>query len=116
MILQPRSDDLFAVVKILRADKADHGVDQQRRERAGDGVGARLHRLLVDTVMRIGGQRRALAGLEIHDVVADRAAFQRQGRVLGLPQDTQVHAEAGIRRFRSGDRLEHQIDRGAAAA
>ena len=40
MVLQPGADDLLAVVQIFRADEADDGVDQQRLEFAGDGVGA----------------------------------------------------------------------------
>ena len=50
------------------------------RKRARDRVGARLQRLLVDAVVRVGRQRGALAGLEIHHVVAHRAALQRQRR------------------------------------
>ena len=89
-------------------------VDQQRRERARDGVGARLDGLLVDAVMRIGRQRAALAGLEIHHVVAERAALQRQRRLARLAQQRQRDAEAGVRRLGAADRLEHQIDRRAA--
>src|SRR3712207_8761985 len=37
---------LLAVVQVLGADEADDGVHQQRVEAAGDGVGARLERLL----------------------------------------------------------------------
>ena len=102
-------------IQIFRADEADDGVDQQRLERAGDGVGAGLDGLLVDAVMGVGGQRGALAGLEIHDVVADRAALQRQRGVLGLAQDAEIDAEAGVGGLGAGDGLEHQIDRRAAA-
>ena len=48
MVLEPGADDLLAVVEVFRADEADHGVDHERREGAGDGVGAHLDRLLVD--------------------------------------------------------------------
>ena len=41
--------------------------------------------------------------------------FRRQRGILCLTQDVQVDAEAGIRRFGPGDRLEHQIDRSATA-
>ena len=81
MIFKPGASDLLAVEQIFRTDEADDGVDEQRLEVPRDGVGARLHRLLVDAVMRVGGQRRALAGLEIHDVVAESAALERQRRV-----------------------------------
>ena len=57
MILEAGADDLLAVVEIFRADEADDGIDQQRLERARDRVGARFQRLLVDAVMRIGGER-----------------------------------------------------------
>ena len=43
-------------------------------KRARHGVGARLAGLLVDAVMRVGRERAALPGLEVHHVVADRAA------------------------------------------
>ena len=80
MILQAGADDLLAVVEVFRADEADDGVDQQRRECARHGIGARLERLLVDAVVRVGRQRAALAGLEIHDVVAERAAAAATAR------------------------------------
>ena len=80
MILQPRADDLFAVEEVLRADEADHRIDQQRLELPGHGVRARFERLLVDAVMRVGRQAGALAGFEIHDVVAHRATPQDRAR------------------------------------
>ena len=52
---------------------------------ARDRIGARLERLLIDAVVRIRRQRRALAGLEVHDVVADGAALERQRRLARLP-------------------------------
>ena len=64
--------------------------------------------------MGIGRQRAALAGLEIHHVVADRAALQRQRRLARLAQQRERDAEAGVGRLGAGDRLEHQIDRRAA--
>ena len=47
MVLEPGADDLLAVVEVFGADEADDGVDQQRREVARDGIGARLDGLLV---------------------------------------------------------------------
>ena len=113
MILQPGADDLLAVVEIFRADEADDGVDQQRPEAARHRVGARLERLLVDAVMRVGGERAALAGLEIHHVVADGAAVKRQRGRVRLAEQREVDAEALVGGLRAGDRLEHQIDRRA---
>ena len=101
-------------IQVFRADEADHAVHQQRRECARHGIGARLDGLLVDAVMRIGRQRAALAGLEIHHVVADGAALQRQRRVARLAQQGERDAEAAVRRLGAADRLEHQIDRRAA--
>ena len=64
--------------------------------------------------MRVGGQRAALAGLEIHDVVADGAALERQRRLAAFLEHGEVDAEGAVRRLGSGDRLEHEIDRRAA--
>ena len=115
MIFQAGADDLLAVVEILGADEADDSIDQKRFEGAGDGVGAGFDGLLVDAVMGVGGQCSPLPRLEIHDVVADGAALQRQRRVVGFAQDAEVDAETGVGGFRAGDGLEHQVDRGAAA-
>ena len=57
--------------EVLRADEADHAVDQERVERAGHAVGPGFERELIDAVMRLGRQGAALAGLEVHHVVAD---------------------------------------------
>ena len=40
VVFQAGADDLLAVVQILGADEADDGVDQQRMELAGHGIGA----------------------------------------------------------------------------
>ena len=64
--------------------------------------------------MRVRRQRAALAGLEIHHVVAERAALQRQRRLARLAQQRERHAEAGIRRLGAADRLEHEVHRRAA--
>ena len=45
---------ICAVVQIFGADEADDGVHQQRIELPRDGIGARLERLLIDAVMRVG--------------------------------------------------------------
>ena len=76
MVLEPGADDFLAVIEIFRADEADHAVDQKRIEGARHRVGAGLQSLLVDIVVGIGRQRRALPGFEIHDIVADGAALQ----------------------------------------
>ena len=76
VILQTGADDLLTVVEIFRADKTDHRIDQQRIKMAGNGIGARFAGLLIDAVMRIGGEGASLAGFEIHHVVAEGAAIQ----------------------------------------
>ncbi len=114
MILQAGAHDLLAVVEIFRPDEADHRIDQQRSEFSRHRVGARLERLLVDAVMGIGGQRAALTGLEIHHVVADGAALERQRGRARLSQQREIDAEAAVGRLRSGNGLKHQIDRRAA--
>ena len=82
--------------------------------RARHGVGASLERLLIDAVMRVGRQRAALPGLEVHHVVADRAACSDERRVARLAQQLEVDAEAAVGRLGAGDRLEHEVDRRAA--
>src|SRR5271170_6180088 len=82
------------------------GVDQQRIECASHGIGAGFTGLLVDSVMRLGGERTSLPGFEIHDVVADCASMEFQGGFAGFFEHRQIHAEAGICFFRAGDGLE----------
>src|SRR6516165_5752265 len=96
MILEPGADDLLAVVEIFRADEADHGVDEERRERARHRVGARLERLLVDAVMRAGGERAPLPGLEIHHVVADGPTLERERSRARLGEEREIDAEAFV--------------------
>src|SRR3546814_14014499 len=97
-----RTDTLFPNTTLFRSrfrpEEADDRVHEQRREGAGDAVGARLHRLLVDAVMRVGRQRAALPRLEIHQVVAERTALQRQRRRARLAQQGKVDAEAARKR------------------
>src|ERR1700722_20339832 len=96
MVLQSGADDLLAVEQIFRADETDHSVDEQRLEGARDGVRAGLERLLVAAVMRAGGERAALAGLEIHDVVAKRAALLRQRRRASFAEQGDIDTEAFV--------------------
>ena len=65
--------------------------------------------------MRVGRERAALPGLEIHHVVADRAAAKRQRRVARLLEQREVDAEALVGGLGAGDRLEDEIDRRALA-
>ncbi len=53
-------------------------------------------------MVRIGGERRALARLEVHHVVAEFISLERQGRLVALAQDSEVDAEAAVGRLRDG--------------
>jgi len=55
--------------------------------------------LLVDAVMRIGRQRAPLARFKVHDVVADRATFQRQRGVVRLGEHRQVDPKTLVGRL-----------------
>ena len=114
MVFEAGADDLLAVVQVLRPDEADDRVHQQRLEAAGHGVGAGFERLLIDAVMGLGRQARSLPRFEIHDVVAQRAAAERPRRMLGLFEQLQIDAKAGVGRLGAGDRLKHQVHRRAA--
>ena len=111
MILEPGANDLLAVVEIFRTDKADHAVDQQRIERTRHRVGARFAGLLIDAMMGARRQCRALPGFEIHYIVADGAAPQRQARLMGFLEQREVYAKTPVGGLRARDRLEYQIDR-----
>lgn len=54
VVLQPRPQDLFAVIKVLRPDEADDRVHQEGVKTAGDRIGPRLAGLLIDPVVRAG--------------------------------------------------------------
>src|SRR3546814_14318100 len=51
--------------------------------------------------------------LEIHHVVAQAAAFQRQPGIMGLAQHGEVDAEGTVGRLAAGNRLAYQVDRRA---
>ena len=113
VIFQPCADDLLAVIQVLRADEADHGVDQERVEVPRHGVGAGFAGLLVDAVVGVGRQRTALPGLEIHQVVAQRSALEAQACFVAFAQDFQADAEAAVGRLGACDGLKHQVQRHA---
>ncbi len=76
---------------------------------AGEAVVARLQRHLIGPLVRVGRQRRALAGLEVHHVRPLRLP-QLQRHVVRLVEQRQRDAEAAQRLLRPGDRLEHQAE------
>ena len=67
--------------------------------------------MLVDAKVRIGRQGAALAGFEVHQVLAQGAALEAQARVITFLQHVQVDPETGIGRFGTGNRLKHQVQR-----
>nr|ART89803.1 hypothetical protein [uncultured bacterium] len=111
VVFESGADDLLAVVQVLGPDEADDRVGQQWLELACDRVGPRLERLLIDTMMGAGRECRALPGLEVHDIVADRSALERTRRIVGFAQQRQVDAEALVGLLGPGHRLKHQINR-----
>src|SRR6516162_8690831 len=113
MVLEAGANNLLAVVKVLRADEADHTIDQQRIEGSRNRVSARLASLLIDAAIRIGRKRRSLPGFEIHHIAADTASPQRHPRLVRLAQQFEIYAEAAVGSLRPRDRLEDQIHRRA---
>src|ERR1700744_131081 len=77
---------------------------------ASDRISARLACLLIDTMVPVGRECAALPSLEIHHVVADSPAAKIACRLMCLPEQGESDAERRIRFFRSGDRLEDEID------
>src|SRR5215472_1484251 len=68
VIFEAGADDLALVVEILRADKANHAVDEKGFEDASHTVSAGFQGELVDSVMSLGGEGAALASFEVHDI------------------------------------------------
>src|SRR5437764_13376869 len=98
MVFQSGADDLLAVVQVVGTDEADDRVDQQRTVAPRDGVGARFAGLLVDAVMRVGGEGASLPRLEIHDVFA---ALQLTRGLARLVEHREINTEGRVRRLSS---------------
>jgi hypothetical protein len=79
---------------------------------ARQAVRAGLHRHLVGVVVRVGRERRALAGLEVHDVRALGRAL-RGAPDPGLVEHRHADAEVPVGALAAGNTLEHQIERRA---
>ena len=66
--------------------------------------------------MRVGGERGALAGFEVHDVVAGLSVLANGSAVEGLAglvgfcEKGEVYAEAAVGGFGSGDGLKEEIN------
>ena len=115
VILEAGADDLLAVVEVLGPDEPDHRVDEQRPELARHRIGPCLAGLLVHAMVGVGGQGIALSGFEVHHVVAQRAALERERRLVRLLEQGKIDAEARVGGLRPGDRLEDEIHRRAAS-
>jgi hypothetical protein len=111
VIFEAGPEDLLSIIEVLRADEPDHGVDQQRLERPGDGIGAGLAGLLVHAVVGAGRQRAALPGLEVHHVVPEGAALQPPDRIVRFAEQRQRDAETGVRGLGARDGLKDEVDR-----
>ena len=61
--------------------------------------------------MRPRRQRRALAGLEIHEIGAGRRAAQRLYALMGFVEQGEVDAECPVGGFRPRDRLKNKVGR-----
>src|SRR3981081_2828172 len=53
VVLQPSAKNLFAIVKILRPNKADNSIDKHRRESPRHGIRASLTGLLIHPMMSV---------------------------------------------------------------
>src|SRR6266481_10011 len=73
MVFEASADDLPLVVQILRPDETNDAVDEKMLEGARDSVSSRFKRQLIDSVMRLGRERAALARFEVHRIVPDPA-------------------------------------------
>ena len=75
-------------------------VDQKRIEGARHAVGPGFERELIDAVMRLGRKGAALAGFEVHDVVAHparrRAGDDARARARALRAAVQIDAKAAL--------------------
>src|SRR5260370_15509885 len=82
VVFEASANNLLAVIKIFRPDETHDRVDQHGLVAPGNGIGPRLQSLLVAAVMRASREGAALAGLEIHYIVADSAALQFPRRLM----------------------------------
>jgi hypothetical protein len=96
VVLEPGAGDLDRVVEVLGADEPDHGVDLVGVVALGEAVVAGLHDQLVGVVVRVGGQRGALPGLEVHVVGTGGVAVLRLAMVVGLVEEVDVDPEATL--------------------
>src|ERR1700675_341886 len=118
MVFESSADDLALVVQILGTDEADYTIDEKRLVGPRDSVGSRFERQLIDSVMRFGGETAALAGFEIHHVIACPAsiplAMMLENLFAALAQHVQCDSEAAVGRLRTRYGLEKKVDRRSA--
>ena len=61
-----------------------------------DRIGPRLHGLLIDAMMRLGRERRALSGLEIHEICAFGRAVQAADRRMRFVEQGEITPKARL--------------------
>jgi len=70
VVFESGANDLAFIVEILGADEADDAVYEKWIEASREAVGSRFERQLVYSLVCFCGERAALTGFEIHDVLA----------------------------------------------
>ena len=108
VVLQPGTDDLAAVVEVLRTDKADHRIDDEGRKPLGESVAAGLHRHLVRPEVSVGRQLRTLPRLEVHEVGPHTHPLVRR-QVPGLGDHGPRDAEGLVALLGARDALKDQV-------
>ncbi len=81
MVFQTGALDLAGIVEIFWADKADDGVDLVGIIAFRQAVVAGFEGQLVPAVVRVGGERRSLAGFKVHEGWPGREAVLLRQRV-----------------------------------
>src|SRR5258707_14653437 len=118
MIFQPRADDLPLVVQIFRPDESHDTVDEKRLKRPSHSVGSRFESQLVHSMMRLDRKSAALAGFEVHSMIACPTdislAVMFKNSFAAFTQHAESNSETAVRRFRASDGLEKKIDWSAA--
>src|ERR1700734_2736415 len=69
VIFEAGANNLAFVVEVLRSDETHDAVYEEWIEASSDAIGARFQRQLVHSVVGLCGERAALTGFEIHDVL-----------------------------------------------
>src|SRR3984957_4893084 len=117
MIFEPSANDLAFVVEIFWADEADDAVNQEWAEHARYSIRSRFEGYLVHAVVGFSRKGAALSRFKVHHVrafplhLASTMMFEHA--LPALAQCRERNAEAAIRRFGAGNRLEAEGHRSA---